>query len=398
MYYLCYALLYCIIFAFGAAIGSFLNVCIYRLPKEESLWRNNSHCMTCGTPIRKRDLIPIFSWCRLRGKCHSCGAKIPFRYTLVESLNAVLYVLIYAYFGIFDRPLYAGLVCLFCSALVVVFFMDLDTQLINLYVLGFIGLLGIAATVYDVCTGNSTLLSHLIGAAAASVPLFLLVILSGERAMGRGDAELMLVGGLFLGVKGVVVGLFLGLILGCIFGLIHKAKTGDSRFAFGPYLSAGMALALVVGEPIANLYLQLCGTYPGMRLFSLCRRRNTLHVDGIVRHALVAPEEPLPGLGVVVVLRGKHLCADLYGVAVGQGVACLGRDGKVAHAAFVEQRFAECDVTASRTGFVQANVFAVFAGGDGLGGGGSGCCCGGLRGGGKASFSSRSCNCMMRKF
>lgn len=170
MYYLCYALLYCIIFAFGAAIGSFLNVCIYRLPKEESLWRNNSHCMTCGTPIRKRDLIPIFSWCRLRGKCHSCGAKIPFRYTLVESLNAVLYVLIYAYFGIFDRPLYAGLVCLFCSALVVVFFMDLDTQLINLYVLGFIGLLGIAATVYDVCTGNSTLLSHFIGAAAASVP------------------------------------------------------------------------------------------------------------------------------------------------------------------------------------------------------------------------------------
>ena len=115
LYYLCYALLYCIIFAFGAAIGSFLNVCIYRLPKEESLWRNNSHCMTCGTPIRKRDLIPIFSWCRLRGKCHSCGAKIPFRYTLVESLNAVLYVLIYAYFGIFDRPLYAGLVCLFCS-------------------------------------------------------------------------------------------------------------------------------------------------------------------------------------------------------------------------------------------------------------------------------------------
>ena len=221
MYYVCYVLLYCIIFAFGAAIGSFLNVCIYRLPKEESLWRNNSHCMTCGTPIRKRDLIPIFSWCRLRGKCHSCGAKIPFRYTLVESLNAILYVLIFAYFGIFEQPVYAALVCLFCSALIVVFFMDLDTQLISLYVIGFIGLLGVAVTVYDVCTGNGTLLSHLIGAAAASVPLFLLVILSGERAMGRGDAELMLAGGLFLGVKGVVVGLFLGLILGCIFGMIH---------------------------------------------------------------------------------------------------------------------------------------------------------------------------------
>ena len=100
--------------------------------------------------------------------------------------------------------------------------MDLDTQLISLYVIGFIGLLGVAVTVYDVCTGNGTLLSHLIGAAAASVPLFLLVILSGERAMGRGDAELMLAGGLFLGVKGVVVGLFLGLILGCIFGMITR--------------------------------------------------------------------------------------------------------------------------------------------------------------------------------
>ena len=143
MYYVCYVLLYCIIFAFGAAIGSFLNVCIYRLPKEESLWRNNSHCMTCGTPIRKRDLIPIFSWCRLRGKCRSCGAKIPFRYTLVESLNAILYVLIFAYFGIFEQPVYAALVCLFCSALIVVFFMDLDTQLISLYVIGFIGLLAL---------------------------------------------------------------------------------------------------------------------------------------------------------------------------------------------------------------------------------------------------------------
>lgn len=111
--------------------------------------------------------------------------------------------------------------------------MDLDTQLISLYVIGFIGLLGVAVTVYDVCTGNGTLLSHLIGAAAASVPLFLLVILSGERAMGRGDAELMLAGGLFLGVKGVVVGLFLGLILGCIFGMIHKAKPAIPNLPLG---------------------------------------------------------------------------------------------------------------------------------------------------------------------
>ena len=259
MYYFCYALLYCIIFAFGAAIGSFLNVCIYRMPKEESLWKRNSHCMTCGTPILKRDLIPIFSWCRLRGKCRSCSAKIAFRYTLVESLNAVFYVLIYAFFDPFQQPLYAALVCLLFSALLVVFFMDLDTQLINLYVLGFIGLLGIGSTVYAICTESGTLLSHLIGAGIVFVPLLLLVILSGERAMGLGDAELMLVAGLFLGAKAIVIALFLGLILGCIFGIAHKLRTGDSKFAFGPYLSIGIAASVFIGEPLADCYLRLCG-------------------------------------------------------------------------------------------------------------------------------------------
>ncbi len=78
MYYVCYVLLYCIIFAFGAAIGSFLNVCIYRLPKEESLWRNNSHCMTCGTPIRKRDLIRSSAGAVCGENATAAGQKSPF--------------------------------------------------------------------------------------------------------------------------------------------------------------------------------------------------------------------------------------------------------------------------------------------------------------------------------
>ncbi len=260
MYYFCYALLYCIIFAFGAAIGSFLNVCIYRLPKDESLSKQNSHCMTCGTRIQKRDLIPIFSWFRLHGKCRSCGAKIPFRYTLVEALNAVCYVLIFAYFDIFSHPLGASLVCLLFSALIVVFFMDLDTQLINMYVLGVIAFLGIGMTVYHYYySGTDALILHGIGALATFVPLILLVIFSGERAMGRGDAYLMFLGGLFLGAKAIIVALFIGLILGCIFGLIHKHRTGDSKFAFGPYLSIGIASAVFIGEPVASLYLHICG-------------------------------------------------------------------------------------------------------------------------------------------
>ncbi|MCD8220483.1 MAG: prepilin peptidase [Ruminococcus sp.] len=259
MYYFCYTILYVIIFLFGTAIGSFLNVCIYRLPKEESIVRVLSHCMTCGAQIQKRDLIPIFSWLRLRGKCRSCGTKISARYTLVVALNAVCYVLIFAWFGIFEQPLTAALVCLLFSALIVVFFMDLDTQLISLFVIGAIALLGMGKIVLDLVTHEGTLLSHRIGALAAFVPLMLLVLLSGERAMGRGDAELMLTAGLFLGVKRIVVALFLGLILGSVCGLIRKARTGDSKLAFGPYLSLGIAIAVFVGEPIADWFLRLCG-------------------------------------------------------------------------------------------------------------------------------------------
>lgn len=95
---LSYIIIYVFVFIFGACIGSFLNVCIYRLPKNESLIKRNSHCMTCGEPIKRRDLIPIVSWCILRGKCRSCGAKISARYTIVETLNALLYLWVFYHF------------------------------------------------------------------------------------------------------------------------------------------------------------------------------------------------------------------------------------------------------------------------------------------------------------
>ncbi len=259
MYYFCFTVLYIVIFLFGAAIGSFLNVCIYRLPKEESLTKKNSHCMTCGAFIKKRDLIPIFSWIMLRGKCRSCGERITARYPLVESLNAVLYVIVFAWFGILEAPLQAAICCLTFSALVVVFFMDLDTQLISMYAVGFIGLMGLMQMILEIVSGEGTVLSHALGTVVGFVPLMVISIATGERAMGRGDAYLMLAGGFYLGVKAVVPAIFIGLITGSIFGLIRKARTGDSQFAFGPYLSIGIASAVFVGEPIADWYLGVCG-------------------------------------------------------------------------------------------------------------------------------------------
>lgn len=134
--------LYIFIFCFGITIGSFLNVCILRLPHGESLINGPSHCMTCGNRIKPYDLIPLFSWLFLRGKCRHCGSKISPAYPIVEFLNGVVYVLIFLRYDFFPltKPV---LFALFCSALIVVAFMDWDTQEINLGVLAFIGILSI---------------------------------------------------------------------------------------------------------------------------------------------------------------------------------------------------------------------------------------------------------------
>lgn len=254
-----YIVMYIFVFLFGACIGSFLNVCIYRLPTGESLIKRNSHCMTCGEEIKHRDLIPIVSWCLLKGKCRNCGAKISPRYTVVELLNAVLYLLVFLHFDIAISPLYAALVSLMFSALIVVFFMDWDTQLINTYVVIFIALLAIPE--YFLCqrTTELTLKSQLIGAFIVSIPLLIIVIATHEKAMGMGDVYLMAAAGLFLGMQGILVAMLIALIVGSICGLILKRINGDSVFAFGPYLSIGIAISAIWGNQIGDWYMNFTG-------------------------------------------------------------------------------------------------------------------------------------------
>ena len=249
-------------FLFGAVVGSFLNVCIYRLPKEESLTKSNSHCMKCGTPILKRDLIPIVSWCLLKGKCRACGEPISPRYTVVESLNAVGWVLIALHFDILSSSklmLLAVLNCLVYSALLVVFFMDWDTQLISTPVVIFIGLLAIPEYLFRPRYSGIELVPMIIGLFAASVPLLLIFLISKGKAMGLGDVYLMAAAGLFLGWQRVLVALFIGIILGAVAGLILKARGGSSEFAFGPWLSIGILIAMLWGWEICNLYSNFTG-------------------------------------------------------------------------------------------------------------------------------------------
>lgn len=244
-------LLLVVIFGFGIVIGSFLNVCIYRIPKGETLISKPSHCMTCGERIKPYDLIPLFSWLFLGGKCRNCKSKISGRYPLVEFLNGLMFVLAFLKY---DFSLKSIVYALFLSTLIVVAFMDWDTQEINLGVLLVMALLTVPMIFVN---SKISLLEHGIGLLIISIPFFLIVLISKERAMGMGDAILMAAGGLFLGWKAVLVAAFIGIISAAIAGIIIKLKAKTSKFAFGPWLSLGLACAVFFGNELFNWYVSL---------------------------------------------------------------------------------------------------------------------------------------------
>ena len=145
------------------------------------------------------------------------------------------------------------------SALVVVFFMDWDTQLINSWVVLFIAVMAIPRMIFCQYPQDIPVSQHIIGIFAASVPLMIVTLVSHERAMGWGDVILMAAGGLFLGVKGILVALAIALVTGAIGGLIQKHFSGSSKFAFGPYLSLGILIALFFGTYLGDWYLEFTG-------------------------------------------------------------------------------------------------------------------------------------------
>lgn len=243
-----------IVFLFGITVGSFLNVCIYRLPKGESLSKQSSHCMSCGNKILKRDLFPLFSWIFLKGKCRNCGKKIPARYPIVECLNGILWVMAFFRYDFMSfKPL---CLAIFLSCLVVVAFMDWDTQLINTGVVICIALTGIAS--FFITDISITLLAdRLLGAAVISVPFLLIALISKERALGYGDVMLMAAGGLYLGFKQTIVAGIIGIITAAAAGLIIKYKSQSSQFAFGPWLCIGLCISAFFGNQLADMYLNL---------------------------------------------------------------------------------------------------------------------------------------------
>lgn len=244
---------YIIIFIFGITIGSFLNVCIYRIPLGESIVTAPSHCMTCGWKLKWYDMVPVFSWLVLGGKCRNCKSKISVQYPIIEGVNGILYVMICAVNGLeWSSVIY----CFMASALLVLSIIDWRTYEIPFGINVFLFVLGIAMTILD--RGN--LVEHLIGMICVSGLLGILYLLTGGRAIGGGDIKLMFACGLILGWKLILLAFFLGCIIGSVVHIIRMSvKKAGRMLAMGPYLSAGILLVALWGNAWINWYLSLLG-------------------------------------------------------------------------------------------------------------------------------------------
>ena len=242
-------LIYALIFLFGITIGSFLNVCIYRIPRGETVVTTPSHCMTCGHKLSWFELIPLFSYIFLGGRCRSCKSHISPQYPIIEGLNGLLYILVFAVNGL---NVISIIYALFTSALIVLTVIDWRTYEIPISINIFILVLGGLKVVLDF----NNFFDYLIGFFIVSGFLLILYMVTGGRAIGGGDIKLMAAAGLLLGWQLIVLAFLIGCVLGSILHLIRMKVSGaDRMLAMGPYLSAGLFIAMLWGNSFINWYL-----------------------------------------------------------------------------------------------------------------------------------------------
>ncbi len=259
-------IIYTFVFIFGAVIGSFLNVCIYRLPRNLSVVFPSSGCPSCGGIIRFYDNIPILSYLLLRGRCRKCRSGISWVYPLVEFLNATLYVLTYYkffYYSVWVLVTYF----VFISALIVITFIDLEHMIIpdRITLPGIpLALVAGAAILPDPFSRMDSigLVQSFIGLIFGG-GFFYLIAVTGKAvfkkpAMGGGDIKLMALVGCISGWKGVMLTTFAGSLIGSVVGILLiliKGRSWSSKIPFGPYLTAGAVVSLFWGQELFMWYL-----------------------------------------------------------------------------------------------------------------------------------------------
>ncbi|MGD9875002.1 MAG: A24 family peptidase [Kiritimatiellia bacterium] len=251
---------------FGACVGSYLNVCIYRIPREESTIKPRSHCPHCGKLIAWYDNIPLLSWMALRAKCRNCKGKISSRYILVEALVAVLFFLVWMQYGLSPKtPVY----WLMMGGLVLGTFVDFEHMIIPDRVsLGGLAAGLILSPLIPSLHGKSfwldALMASAIGAALGGGLLYGVGVLGKmafkKDAMGLGDVKLLAGLGAFLGWRAVLfiimVSSFIGAFVGMGF-IIAKKHEWQSRIPYGPYIALAAMIWILWGPQMWNWYLTM---------------------------------------------------------------------------------------------------------------------------------------------
>jgi leader peptidase (prepilin peptidase)/N-methyltransferase len=249
------------IFLIGLAIGSFLNVCIYRLPREESIVKPGSHCPNCNKLIRWYDNIPILSYIFLRGKCRYCSWKIPLRYPIVELITALALFFYYRNFG-FSFLLFKYFIL--TAVLIIATFTDFKHQIIPDQVsLGFIpvGFIFFILQYYILHQQNfissivNSILGIIIGALIIYATGILGRILFKKESMGIGDVKLMAMIGAFLGYKAVILIYFIAPFFGIFYGLYKRIFYKEEYIPYGPFLAMASIVVIFWQDKILSYFM-----------------------------------------------------------------------------------------------------------------------------------------------
>lgn len=245
--------IYIFIIILGLVIGSFLNVCIYRIPKKESIVYPPSHCTKCGHKLYSLDLIPVISYITLKGKCRYCKSKISSRYLIIEITNSLLYLVLFIKFK-FTLEFFSY--CFLISLLLVVFVIDLRYKIIpnkiNLFGFSIILTIKVLESLYYL--SFAPLLDSILGLLIGAIPI-LLVILITNGGMGAGDMKLMAVIGMWFGLKFTYLVLVIGILAASIMAvilLVTKQSTKKSELPFAPFLFVSTFICLIFGQNILD--------------------------------------------------------------------------------------------------------------------------------------------------
>jgi len=246
------------IFLIGLCIGSFLNVCIYRLPESKSIVHPRSMCPNCDTRIPFYDNIPLFSYLWLKGQCRRCKVKISMRYPMVELLGGLVALGTYLRFGLTIETL---IYYVFIAALLVVTFIDLDHRIIpDVITLPGIPICFAASFALPVITYQDALLGILVGGGSLFLVAWVYTILTKKEGMGGGDIKLLAMMGAIVGWKGVLFTIFVASLVGTLAGfavMLQSRKGMKLAVPFGPFLSIGSITYIFFGTELVTWYLNL---------------------------------------------------------------------------------------------------------------------------------------------